>query len=52
MTKKELVEICAPYLQEPKYKVNKIPKDGLEYLYYEEILPQAFEDNAPLIDIE
>ena len=51
MTKKELVEICQAYLEEPKYKVNKIPKEGLEYLYYEVILPEAFENNAMEIDI-
>ena len=51
MTKKELVEICQAYLEEPKYKVNKIPKYKLEYPYYEVILPAVFENNATEIDL-
>lgn len=52
MTKKELVKLCAFYLEEPQYKVNKIPKDGLEYLYDEVILPDVLESNMNLIDID
>ena len=50
MTKNELVKICAEYLQMPLSKVKQSPKEALEYLYFEKILPSALEHNTTLID--
>ena len=44
-TKKELVEILSKYYNKPKSYFNSCPKDGLIYLYDEEVLPDLKESN-------
>ena len=45
LTKKELVEILSKYYNKPKSYFNLCPKDGLIYLYDEEVLPDLKELN-------
>ena len=44
-TKKEIVEILSKYYNKPKSYFNACPKDGLIYLYDEEVLPDLRESN-------
>lgn len=45
LTKEELVTILSEYYGEPKSFYRKCPKDGLIYLYDEEVLPDLRESN-------
>ena len=49
-TKKELVEILSKYYNKPKSYFNSCPKDGLIYLYDEEVLPDLRESNMKEIE--
>ena len=49
-TKKELVEILSKYYNKPKSYFNSCSKDGLIYLYDEEVLPDLRESNMKEIE--
>ena len=48
MTKKELVKIIATYYNKPQSYFQKEPKEALEYLFEEEIMPDLFLSNLLL----
>ena len=43
MTKKELVNLLSEYYKQPKSYFKNAPKEMLEYLFEEEVLPDIIE---------